>query len=198
VRVRQLALGTAVATAMLLATSACGGEPEEGPLDAKGGDATSAPSPSESAQAAATKPDVPASPRNTSAGRIAFAKYFVKAYNYAYATNDATPITAVGSTAQGTECQMCEDLAKYVEGQKAKGLHLEPADLPVKRVFETARAAENVWVIDIQSSAPKRADVDAAGNAVKTYPAKKDYLIEVGVAWENGHYRVTGWKSGEN
>jgi hypothetical protein len=53
-------------------------------------------------------------------------------------------------------------------------------------------------VIDIQSSAPKRADVDESGTAVKTYPAKKDYLIEVGVAWENGQYRVTGWKSGEN
>ncbi len=51
-------------------------------------------------------------------------------------------------------------------------------------------------MVDIQSSAPKRADVDASGHAVKTYPAKKHYLIEVGVAWENGHYRLTGLEVG--
>jgi hypothetical protein len=33
---------------------------------------------------------------------------------------------------------------------------------------------------------------------VHTYPAKTPYIVEVGVAWENGHYRVTGWKAGEN
>ena len=93
---------------------------------------------------------------------------------------------------------MCTELKTFLDGQKAKGLHLEPADLPVKRAFETAHIRHNVWVVDIESSAPKRADVDASGHVVKSYPAKDPYLIEVGVAWENGHYRLTGWKSGEN
>lgn len=156
------------------------------------------PTPSASASPTADAPKVPATTRNTSAGRIAFAKYFVKASGYAYGTNDATPVTAVASAASSYGCSMCTALKKYLDGQKAKGLHLEPADLPVKHAYETAHIRDNVWVVDIVSSAPKRADVDAGGHAVRTYPAKDPYIIEVGVAWEDGRYRLTGWKSGEN
>jgi Family of unknown function (DUF6318) len=182
-------------TVGLLAMSGCGGSSDDkDPTSA----AVQEESPSASPSPTATPPPAPTTARNTSAGRIAFAKYFVKASNYAYATNDATPITSVGSPASSYGCSMCTDLKTYLDGQKAKGLHLEPADLPVKRAFETAHIRDNVWVVDIESSATQRADVDAFGHAVKTYPAKDPYLIEVGVAWENGHYRLTGWKSGEN
>jgi hypothetical protein len=192
-----LAARAAVATtvaALLLGTSACGSkEDSDVPKVAARDD-----SPSASPSPTATPPVAPAAARNTSAGRIAFAKYFVKASNYAYGTNDATPITAVAATGKRTRCDMCADLSTYLDGQQAKGLHLEPADLPVGHAYETAHILHNVWVVDIESSAPKRADVDASGHAVKTYPAKDPYIIEVGVAWENGHYRLTGWKSGEN
>lgn len=192
-----LAARAAVATtaaALLLGTSGCGNDDtEDVPKVASQEDSpTASPSPT------ATPPAVPSVARNNTAGRIAFATYFVKAYNYAFATNDASPITSVGATGKGIECQMCTDLKSYLAGQKAKGLHLDPANLPVKRAFETAHIRSNVWVVDIESSAEKRADVDSSGTAVKTYPAKDPYLIEVGVAWEDGQYRVTGWKSGEN
>ena len=184
----------AIASAVLLAASACGGSDSKEPTSVAVHDE----SPSASPTPTDTPPQVPTTARNTSAGRIAFATYFVKASNYAYATNDATPITSVGSPGSSYGCSMCTELKTFLDGQKAKGLHLEPADLPVKRAFETAHIRHNVWVVDIESSAPKRADVDASGHAVKSYPAKDPYLIEVGVAWENGHYRLTGWKSGEN
>jgi hypothetical protein len=196
VRLGLVARATAVtaSTALLLATSACGGGDSKTPASAP----VHEESPSASPSPTATPPQVPAATRNTSAGRIAFATYFVKASNYAYATNDATPVTAVGSPSSGYGCPMCTQLKTYLAGQQAKGLHLEPADLPVKKAFETAHIRHNVWVVDIQSSAPRRADVDASGHAVKSYPAKKNYLIEVGVSWEGGRYRLTGWKSGEN
>ena len=110
-------------------------------------------SPSASPTPTDTPPQVPTTARNTSAGRIAFATYFVKASNYAYATNDATPITSVGSPGSSYGCSMCTELKTFLDGQKAKGLHLEPADLPVKRAFETAHIRHNVWVVDIESSA---------------------------------------------
>jgi uncharacterized protein DUF6318 len=196
VRLGLVARATAVtaSTALLLATSACGGDDSKTPASAP----VHEESPSASPSPTAAPPQLPSASGNTSAGRIAFATYFVKAYNYAFATNDATPITSIGATGKRTRCTMCTELKTYLDGQQAKGLHLEPADLPVKRAFETARVLDNVWVVDIQSRAQKRADVDASGHAVKTYPAKKNYLIEVGVAWENGRYRLTGWKSGEN
>lgn len=181
------------ATALLFGVSACGGNDDQSlPKVAAHEDDSPSASPS------TTPPAAPTAARNTSAGRIAFAKYFVKASDYAYATNDAAPITAIAATGARTKCDMCAQLKTYLDGQKAKGLHLEPAGLPVKHAYETAHILHNVWVVDIQSSAPKRADVDAGGHAVKTYPAKDPYVIEVGVAWENGQYRVTGWKSGEN
>jgi hypothetical protein len=177
-----------------MAASACGGSDSKEPTSAPVRDE----SPSASPSPTAPPPQLPTTARNTTAGRIAFATYFVKASNYAYATNDATPITSVASPSSSYGCSMCTELKTFLDGQEAKGLHLEPAALPVKRAFVTAHIRDNVWVVDIESSAPKRADVDGSGHVVKSYPAKDPYLIEVGVAWENGHYRLTGWKSGEN
>jgi hypothetical protein len=191
---RTAAATTAAATAGLLLLTGCGSD-ETTVSAAPHRDSASA---SASPSPTATPPTAPPAARNTSAGRIAFAKYFVKASNYAYRTNDATPVTSVASPASSYGCSMCTELEKYLARQKAKGLHLEPADLPIKHAYETAHVRKNVWVVDIVSSAPRRADVDASGHAVHTYPAKKFYLIEVGVAWENGRYRLTGWKSGEN
>ncbi len=88
---------------MLLAASACGGSDTKEPTSVAVHDE----SPSASPSPTATPPQLPTAARNTTAGRIAFATYFVKAYNYAYATNDATPITSVGVHRQAARSARC-------------------------------------------------------------------------------------------
>ena len=184
--------------ALLLTTSACGAaDKPEVKLGAEATKSASA-SASPSTEAAAAKPKAPLATTNTSAGRVAFAKYFVKAYQYAYGANDASLVTAIGSQASSHECTSCTDLATFIGKQRASGLHLEPYAFPVRNALETARATKDVWIVDVIADAPARADVDAAGTKVNTYPAKKNFLYEVGVTWEDGAYRVTGWKAGEN
>jgi hypothetical protein len=192
---RARCAAAAVVATVLVAVSGCGSEQHDVKLgdDAKASSTPSAsPSASASPQAA---PPVPRAGANSRARRIAMAQWFVHAYNYAYATNDPEPLNAVASAQYG--CGECSRLTTYLQDQEKAGLHLDPAALTVGRTFETARARSNVWIVDIESRAPRRFDVDASGKHVHTYPAEKSFPIEVGISWEDQQYRITGWKAGE-
>ena len=116
----------ALATALLLAASACGGSDTKEPTSVAVHDE----SPSASPSPTATPPQVPTAARNTTAGRIAFATYFVKAYNYAFATNDASPITSVGATGKRTrlhDVHRAQDLPRRPAGQGPPSRARRPA-----------------------------------------------------------------------
>jgi hypothetical protein len=177
-------------TVLLLAVSACGSDPKEGPLATKGDDPTASASPE------AAPPAKPATTDNAS-GRKKFARYVLDALSYAYETNDPSPITDVAADTATQHCRMCATFADYLANQKAKGQTLAGSSYPVKKIFDTGQVATGVWVLDVVSDAPAYAQVDAAGTTIKHFPAQKGYVVEVGMTYDKGSYQLTGWKAGE-
>jgi hypothetical protein len=188
-----LARGAAVAAALLLATSACGGD-DESPI--KLGKQSESTSVSPTASPGAIAPTLPRA-TNDKAGREAFARYFVQAYAYAFATNDAGPVTDIGATEKSVVCSMCAKLVDYTKKNDADGLTLKPSRFPVVKVFDQGEVQNGVFVVDVISNRPAYSVVDESGRATKRFPAKKGYLIEVGMRFRDGAYELTGWRAGE-
>jgi hypothetical protein len=184
------AVAASAATGLLLTASACGSDPKEGPLAKKSDDPTASASPE------AAPPAKPAM-TDDAAGRRTFAHYVLDALTYAYETNDPSPITDVAADTATQHCRMCATFADYLANQKAKGQTLAGSSYPVKKIFDTGQVAKGVWVLDVVSDAPAYAQVDAAGTTIKHFPPQKGYVIEVGMTYDDGSYRLTGWKAGE-
>lgn len=187
------AVAASAATVLLLALSACGSEPEEGPLgttDVKGEEPTASAGPT-------AKPPAKTATTNDAKGREQFARYVVQALSYAYATNDPTPISDVAADTATQQCTMCDSFADYLEDQKAKGQTLAGSSYPVKQITDTGEVAKGVWVLDVISDTPAYTAVDAAGKTVKRYPAEKNFVVEIGMTYNKGSYQLTGWKAGE-
>lgn len=182
------AAATAAVVAMLLGSAGCGGDK---PTVKLGGGKPSASPSSSSAQAGPSKPDVPATPRDTTAGRVAFAKYVVAAIAYANGTNDTAPID--GHASQQYGCSECDKFDAFLQGQAKKGLVQHPSTITVKRVLATGKLRTNAWLMTVESTAPASADVDSSGKAHRHYKAHPHLLIDVGISWEHGEYRITGW-----
>jgi hypothetical protein len=179
-------------SAVLVTASGCGDdETPEGPLAQKSG--TSSPSPS-----ASSSPEPPPVPEATDdeAGRRAFARWFVEAFAYAFATNDATPITDVAATEKAVECGTCQAFADYLADREEKGVTLQPSRYVVKKVFATGRV-EDVHVYTLVTRRPAYANVSRDGTRTDKQPTDDAYPIEVGLRYHEGAYELTGWKAGE-
>ena len=188
----RASVAASAATVLLLALSACGDEPEEGPLGTKGEDA-----PSQASATPTATPPAKAETRNDAQGREQFARYVVQALSYAYATNDPTPITDVAADTPTQKCQMCAGFADHLADQKAKGQTLAGSSYPVKKIQDTGEVAKGVWVVDVISDTPAYTQIDTAGKTVKRYPAEKNFVVEIGMTYNKGSYQLTGWKAGE-
>jgi hypothetical protein len=186
-----LRLGVATG-ALLLTLTACGDEPPEGPLG-KGGESSS--SPSASASPTATAPTPPAA-TDDARGREAFARWFVQAFSYAFATNDAAPINAVAATEKGVECGTCSLFTDYLATRKSDGVTVQPSEYVVKKVFESGRD-KGAAIYTLVTERPAYANVKADGTVVDKHPADKAYLIEVGLRYHDGAYELTGWTAGK-
>lgn len=188
----------AVTGLLLLACAACGGsdDPKSAP-SAKASDSPSAsasptPSPTPTGPAQPTKP-TPPSPTNDKAGRIAFARYVIKAFEYGFGTNDVSAISSVQLTTGKLHCASCDAYARYLKRQKSKGQTRQPWALPVKQAFDQGQVQPGLNVVDLLVRRPKLADVDTAGTRHRPQKAYPNYLYEIGMTWQGGKWQLTGW-----
>jgi hypothetical protein len=177
--------------ALLLSVSACGSEPEEGPL-AEQGDGSS---PSASATPTVNPPEAPPA-TDDEAGRRAFAQWFVQALAYGNRTNDAAPILERAIKDPELSCSVCEDYQAYLADRESHGISYQPSTYAVKRIFKTGQQ-QDVVIYDLIASEPAGRDVKKDGTVVKRYPARRQQLIEVGIRFRDGAYEISGWKVGK-
>lgn len=178
-------------SALALAVSACGSEESEGPLAEK----SESPSSSPSASSSPTPPPLPEA-TDDEAGRRAFAKWFVEAFAYAFATNDASPITDVAATQKGVECGTCTAFAEYLQERKQEGVTVQPSEYVVKRIFATGKV-KDVTIYTMVTRRPAYANVSEDGTEIDKKATDHAYPIEVGLRYHDGAYEITGWKAGK-
>jgi hypothetical protein len=177
-------------TGLLLTASACGGDAKESPVAVKD-------EPSATATAAPTaKPPAQPSTSNDAQGRQQFARYVTNALTYAYATNDAAPIEAVAADTATQHCKACSSFSDYLADQKAKGQTLAGSTFPIRKILDTGQVGKGIWVLDVVTDPPAYTQVDASGKTIKRFPAEKGFVIEIGMTYDHGSYRLTGWKTG--
>jgi hypothetical protein len=180
-------------TVVLYAASGCGAQAKEGPLGTqKSNQGATAADPSATPTATPDPPTVPTA-SNDKQGRIAFATYVIKALEYAQATNDPAPVKAVAMKGGASDCGTCEAYYKYLAGQQAKGQVRKPATLPIVKVYDQGQVQQGLSVVDVIVNRPALADVDEAGTRHSPQPAIKGYLYELGLQFDHGAWRLTGW-----
>lgn len=123
------------------------------------------------------------------AAAIAFAKYYLRMYTYAYLTGDADGLNKLGKAG----CEFCKNVARDIAREYGDGGHDEGGEISVA----TARAHEygvdgiyGVWLNALQ--APNR-ELDARGAVVVDNAEAKSDSYEFALKWDakNG-WRVAG------
>jgi hypothetical protein len=188
-------LAAVSATTLLLATlAACGSEDEpEGPL----ADGSKSASPSAQAAAEPTPPPVPEAGKDTAEARTEFVRWFVDAFGYAFATNDAEPIMEVAATEKSVRCGTCEAFEDYLEERERDGgLVVEPSTYEVKDLFLVNALTSGVNVYTVITDRPAYANVTEDGTVRDRQKADPAYPIEVGIRWGGDGYEITGWEAG--
>lgn len=189
-------LAAVSATTLLLATlAACGSEEKpEGPLS----EGSKSASPSAAAKAEATPPPVPEAPKDTAKAREEFVRWFVDAFGYAFATNDAEPITEVAATEKSVQCGTCQAFEDYLEERESDaGLVVEPSVYEVKNMFLTNALTNGVYVYTVITDRPAYANVTEDGTVRDRQKADPAYPIDVGIRWSGDGYEITGWQAGK-
>lgn len=189
-------LAAVSATTLLLTTlTACGSEDEpEGPL----AEGSKSASPSAEATAEPAPPPVPEAGKDTAQSRKEFVRWFVDAFGYAFATNDAEPIMEVAATEKSVRCGTCEAFEDYLEERESDdGLVVEPSTYEVKDLFLTNALTNGVAVYTVITDRPAYANVTEDGSVRDRQEADPAYPIEVGIRWGGDGYEITGWEAGK-
>ena len=187
-------LATAL-VAVLLAVAGCGSQQPEGPLGGSSDPSTS-PSPSASASPSAVAEPPPVPPAtDDEKGREAFARWFVEAFAYAFATNDPGAINDVAATDAAVQCRTCQLFTTYLEQRKSDGVVLRPSAYVVKKVFPTGRA-NGLYYLTLVTDRPAFANVKDDGTVVKRFPGDPAYPIEVALRYHDGAYELSDWTAG--
>ena len=187
---------------LLLACTACGSGDAKASSQQQASDSPAASvSPSASASPSGppqpTKP-TPPSPTNNKAGRIAFARYVMHAFEYGFGTDDASAIMAVSLKTGKLHCASCDAYARYLKRQKSKGQTRQPWALPVKSAFDQGQVQPGLNVVDLLVRRPALADVDSAGTRHRPQKAYPNYLYEIGMTWQANKWQLTGWLEKEH
>ena len=144
-----------------------------------------------------TKPTLPP-PTNSKAGRIAFARYVMHAFEYGFGTNDASAIMAVALKTGKLHCASCDAYERYLKRQESKGQTRQPWALPVKSAFDQGQVQPGLNVVDLLVRRPALADVDSAGTRHRPQKAYPNYLYEIGMTWQDDQWQLTGWLEKEH
>ena len=171
------------AVALLLALTACGGDPKPDPSPSV---STSVTSP---ASATPTPPVMPEEAKaDTKAGAIAFVKYYIALINHAQATGDVDALAKV----EGPDCKSCAEGRDYLKKIYGSGGHISGGAWSVHRV--KARQSGENWAVTVTGAfAPSDAyaSADADPQHAKGGPTLTNFIV-----WHDTAWRVRSWFSG--
>ena len=69
----------------------------------------------------------------------------------------------------------------------------DPATLPIVRVLDQGEVQKGISVVDVFVDRPALADVDESGTKHRPQAAVKGFLYEIGMHFQQGAWRLTGW-----
>lgn len=182
---RAAAVGLTCLAAAALLTGCSGGEDEPKPWPTYASPDDTGPQPSVSL--APTPPPKPAAAREgTPAGAQKFAKWYLQAYVYAYAHNDATPIRDVALPG----CGLCQGIIDNVAKQKKAGHHVVGEQLTPTLVSAAPGGTQKHTVVAAFFDETGGKVVDDRGKTVSVYGSAKGRELLVGLKWDI----VAGWR----
>jgi hypothetical protein len=128
----------------------------------------------------------PAAKEGTPAGAEEFVRYFLKAYEYAYATNDTSPVEYF--TLRG--CRFCEGLLDAVRQQAAKGYRLEGGRLKPLYITVNPDSDQDRTIINAAFSEESSRMVDSSGRVVQSFTSSRAQLLDIALRWN----LLNGWR----
>lgn len=123
---------------------------------------------------------------NTPKGAEEFTKYFLSIYNYAYATNDATPIRDV--TLQG--CRFCLGLIQEVARRHEERTRLEGGKVSAVDVVALPDSPADRTVVEATFAEAGSRLLRSDGTVVETFAPSEAQFMTIALRWDIVH----GWR----
>jgi hypothetical protein len=174
------AVALLVVVAVLLMLTGCGGDPKADPSPSPSSPATSPVS---------TTPSAPVMPEaakaDTTAGALAFVKYYVSIVNHAAATGDTLAL----SDASSPSCESCRDVIQKMSDLYSAGGHSEGG---VWRLVETkVTSVGEPWRVSGHVSYTRQTIV-RPGSPDETFEPG-EYDMEFTLRYRTGQWQVNKW-----
>jgi len=173
-----------VGAALVLALAGCGGDPNADPTTRPSGPVTTP---------ASTTPSPPAMPEaakaDTSAGAIAFVRYYVSVFNHAQATGSTDNLKAL-SSARCVDCEAAINGLSDIYG--AGGQIIGGSLLPGPGTAEENKA-EHVWLVLVRIDSSPQTVTTATGAEPTELPGGRRSM-EFSLIRTAGSWKVASWK----
>lgn len=122
----------------------------------------------------------------TPAGAVEFVRWYLQAYEYAYAYGDPTPIRDVATAG----CMQCRSIIARVTERKAAGQRVVGEHITSTRVAVAPNGTTKHTVVLAYFDVAAAKLVDASGKTVQVFGAAKNKELDIGLTWDV----VTGWR----
>ena len=184
---RRLAAAPVVVLALLLAgcSESDGGGSQDPPATA-----SAAASPSSSAPSREPPPALPAAARSKGrAGKRVFARHVMDVWGYALRTNDARPLTALGSKRK--PCGGCGAFARTLASRRTQGWAVDFPGLRVRSLEVSASGGQAVARARVD--VPQSDSYNDDGSFRNTSPAHKGASFVVRMRYAGKGYRLVSF-----
>jgi hypothetical protein len=172
------------ALALLLALTACGGDPKADPSPTPSAPVTT---PVSTTPAAPVMPE--AAKANTKAGAIAFVRYYVAVQNYASTSGDTTALKSVASPA----CESCGTIADLIDKTYRRGGHIEGQGWTVldARPARINTGQANLEYVDVALRIDAQAIYASPSASPSTFTGNPRRLMTFGLSRGEGGWQVS-------
>lgn len=135
-------------------------------------------------------PTPPVKPKSaypsTREGAQQFVRWYLKAYEYAKAQADPTPIQDVMMPG----CVQCQSMIDRIEKRRAAGQRVVGERITVTGVAVAPGSTPEGTVVLASFDVPAARLVNASGKTVEVFGAAKNNVLEIRIAWDI----VVGWR----
>ncbi|MFN8075790.1 MAG: DUF6318 family protein [Kineosporiaceae bacterium] len=123
---------------------------------------------------------------STPEGAQEFVRWYLKAYEYAYASGDPTPIMGVATRG----CVQCQSIVDRVSKRRAASQRLLGQRITVTGAAVAPGASAKHTVVLATFDSTGSTLVDAAGKTLDTFSPVKNEQLLIGLTWDI----VAGWR----
>jgi len=127
----------------------------------------------------------------TTAGAVAFFRYFWAIYNYGFASLDSAPLRRISASS----CESCTRYAEGIDGSRAAGAVIAGGKVTVRTAVAAPGDAEVGLVVNALVDQQSASTVSADGSPGTTVPGKRGLRIDAAVRWRRGHWVMVGMDS---